>query len=149
MQPRRGTLRPGGGRVARERLDQPVAAAPVDRSRAAQVAIQLAALDQDREPELLQQRGRPVVVGLLVEHRRAELVRYHQPAEAERRRHRLAHRPRVDDACGIEPLERPDRRAVVAVLGVVVVLEDERAAPGGPGQHACAALRESATPVGN
>ena len=50
-----------------------------------------------------------------------------QPAEPQRRRERLRRRAEVDDAVGREPLQRPDRRAVVAVLGVVVVLDHDPA----------------------
>ena len=50
-----------------------------------------------------------------------------EPAQAERGRERLARRARVDHVLGREPLERADGSAVVAVLGVVVVLDRHRA----------------------
>ena len=47
-------------------------------------------------------------------------------------------------------MQRPDGRTVVAELGVVVVLGDDRVAPLGPlEQRAPAARGESTTPVGN
>ena len=63
-----------------------------------------------------------------------------EPAEPERRRERLAGRAGVDDAVGLEALERADGRAVVAVLGVVVVLDRERVAVAQPGEQRGAAL---------
>ena len=47
----------------------------------------------------------------------------------------LARRAGVDDPVGIEALERSDGRAVVAVLGVVVVLDRDRAGLAHPGQQ--------------
>ena len=64
-----------------------------------------------------------------------ERGRHHQPADAERRREGLAGRAGVDDAVGVESLERADGRAVVAVLGVVVVLDRDRVARAQPGQQ--------------
>ena len=63
--PRAMLSAPRLGQVAGERLDQGVAAAPVDQPRAAHVAVDLPALEQDRERELLQHRRAAVVVGLL------------------------------------------------------------------------------------
>ena len=47
------------------------------------------------------------------------------PAEPQRRRERLRRRAEIDDPVRREPLQRADRRAVVAVLGVVVVLDHD------------------------
>ena len=55
--------------------------------------------------------------------------------EPQPRREGLARRPGVHDPVRGQPLQGADRRPVVAVLGVVVVLDDHRAAPGGPAQH--------------
>ena len=55
-----------------------------------------------------------------------QAARDDEPAEPQRRRQRLAGRAGVDDALGLEALQRPDGRAVVAVLGVVVVLDRDR-----------------------
>ena len=55
-----------------------------------------------------------------------QLRRHHKPAQPQRRRQRLAGRAGVDDPVGLESLEGADRRSVVAVLGVVVVLDHDR-----------------------
>jgi hypothetical protein len=49
-----------------------------------------------------------------------------EPAEPERGRERLARRAGVDDPLGLQPLQRADRRPVVAVLGVIVVFDRDR-----------------------
>ena len=70
--------------------------------------------------------------------------RQHEPAEPQRGRERLAHRAGVDDAVGVEALQRADGGAVVAVLGVVVVLDDDRVAGAQPGDAArCGARRRA------
>ena len=48
-----------------------------------------------------------------------------RPPEPQRGRERLARRARVDDVLGVEALEGADRGTVVAVLRVVVVLDDQ------------------------
>ena len=58
--------------------------------------------------------------------------RHHQPAQPHRRRERLARRAGVDDALGVHALQRPHRRAVVAELGIVVVLDGQRGVPPQP-----------------
>ena len=63
-----------------------------------------------------------------------------EPAEPQRGRERLARRAGVGDAVGFEALQRADRRAVVAVLGVVVVLDGEGVAVAQPGEQRGAAL---------
>ncbi len=50
----------------------------------------------------------------------------HEPAESQPRCEQLARAAGVDDALGREPLQRADGLAVVAVLGVVVVLDHDR-----------------------
>ena len=72
-----------------------------------------------------------------------------QPAEAQGRGQRLARRAEVDDPLGSEALERADRRAVVAELGVVVVLDDERVSPFAPSRAGRRRPGERTTPVGN
>ena len=49
-----------------------------------------------------------------------------EPSDADDRTQRLAHAPAVDDTVGPQALQRADRGAVVAELGVVVVLDDQR-----------------------
>ena len=104
--------------------DQRVAAAAVDARGAAQVAVVGAALDEVGERDLLE-RGQPVVEPLArVEQPLAPRLGRDQPAEPQRGRERLGDRPDVDDEVRPQALERADGRAVVAVLGVVVVLDD-------------------------
>ena len=69
-----------------------------------------------------------------------ERRRRDEPADPERGRERLARRAGVDDPIGVEALQRADRRAVVAVLGVVVVLDRDRAALAQPAEQRGAAL---------
>ena len=59
-----------------------------------------------------------------------------QPAEAEPGRQDLARGAGVHDAIGAEALDRADRLPVVAELGVVVVLDDRRAARARPSPRA-------------
>ena len=54
-----------------------------------------------------------------------ELRRRQRPPEPQRGRQRLRRRAEIDHPVGREPLQRPDRRPVIAVLGVVVVLEHD------------------------
>ena len=56
---------------------------------------------------------------------RDEILRDHDVAETQRREQHLAERADIDDpAVSVQPLERGDRRAAIAVLAVVVVLDD-------------------------
>ena len=55
--------------------------------------------------------------------------RHQHPAQPHARRQPLARRADVDDLLGRQPLQRADGDAVVAVLGVVVVLDDQPLAP--------------------
>ena len=64
-----------------------------------------------------------------------------EPAESQARGEDLARRARVHDAVRAEALDRADRLAVVAELGVVVVLDDHGAAPRRPVGEARAAVR--------
>ena len=78
-----------------------------------------------------------------------QLGRHDEPAQPQRRRQRLAGRAGVDHVLRREALQRTDGGAVVAVLGVVVVLDRDRAGrraarPAAP----CAARATSTTPVG-
>ena len=60
----------------------------------------------------------------------------HHPAEPQARGERLRHRPGVGDPLGARPCSAPTGGAVVAVLGVVVVLEHERVRPRPPTRRA-------------
>ena len=108
---------------------------------AAQVAVELAALDEVGERELVDRgrgagrRGRVVGVQL-----RDQAGRKDEPAEPQGGRERLGAGAAVGDEVGREALQRSDRLAVVAELGVVVVFEDQRAAVARPGDKRRAAL---------
>ena len=140
-------MQPGGqagdasaGQVALDGGHERVASQAVAAARLAQVAVVGTALDHARQCELLQ-RGRAVVGEVaLVRDPLDELRRQQQPSQPQRRGQRLARRPHVDDAFRRQALQRSERRAVVAVLGVVVVLKHEAAA-GGPLQKLGAARR--------
>ena len=116
-----------------ERREQRVAAPPVGRAGAAQVAVELAALEEGRQRELLEHRRAEVGEALLLDHGRDEPRRHRRPTHPQGGRERLGHRVHVHDVVGRDALERPDRVAVVAVLGVVVVLDHQRAGVARPG----------------
>ena len=96
---------------------------------------------KSRERELLDPGGAAVGEDLLVGDGVASSAggTTSQP-EPQRRRERLARRAGVDDVLGIEPLQRADGRAVVAVLGVVVVLDRDRVVRAQPRQQRDAPL---------
>ena len=77
-----------------------------------------------------------------------EVARNAGPPQAHAGRERLAGRPDVGDTVGREPLEGSDRLAVVAVLGVVVVLDDQASLRGGPRRSARRAGGRETVPVG-
>ena len=130
----------GLGELVGERLHERVAAGAVAAAHAAQVAVELAALEEVRERLLADPLGAHVGQVLLAADRLEQRRRDDEPAEPQRGRERLARRAGVGDAVGLEALERADRRAVVAVLGVVVVLDRERVAVAQPGEQRGAAL---------
>ena len=66
---------------------------------------------------------------------------HRRPAETQRRADGLRGRAEVDDPIGREALERADRHAVVAELGVVVVLDDQGVAAARPGDELAAPAR--------
>ena len=123
-----------------ERLHERVAAGAVAAAHAAQVAVELAALEEVRERLLADPLGAHVGQVLLAADRLEQRRRDDEPAEPQRGRERLARRAGVGDAVGLEALQRADRRAVVAVLGVVVVLDGKGVAVAEPGEQRGAAL---------
>jgi hypothetical protein len=132
VETRRRPGRPEAGQMPIEGAEQRVAARPVDRPHPAKVVVELAAVDDVGQRQLVQ-RGRAHVGRLLRGGDRIDQVgRRHEPAEPQPRREDLARRARVHHALGAEALERPDRLAVVAELGVVVVLDDGPPAALGP-----------------
>ena len=109
------------------------------------MAVELAALEEVGERVLVDPVRAAVGEHLLARGRRRRSAAGHdQPAEPQRGRERLARRAGVDDAVGVEPLERADGGAVVAVLGVVVVLDRDRVVLAQPGEQRGAPLAATA-----
>ena len=124
--------RPEVGQVAGERVQQRVAPAAVDRAHPAQVVVELAALEDVGERELVE--GGRAHVGGLLGHRSgsgsapAATAASRGAARVPAPCSRNPRTPRV----AAQALDRADRLAVVAELGVVVVLDDQRAGPRRP-----------------
>ena len=132
VQARRRPDRPDVGHVPRESVQHPVATRSIRHPQPAQVTVELAVGDEVGERQLVD-GGRPEVRDLLgARDRVGQRLRDEQPAEPKTRSERLAGTPRVHDAVGRQPLDRADRLAVVAELGVVVVLDDRPAPALGP-----------------
>ena len=131
----------GVGQVGLERFDERVAAAAVRAAGASEVAVELAGLDEVGERELAWHVAAEVRVDLLCGDGVGERIGHQQPAEPQPGREDLAGRAGVEDALGGEALERADGVAVVAILGVVVVLDHEPVVAGGP-------LEQRRAPVG-
>ena len=110
-----------------QRRDEPVAALAVLAASAAQMAIDLAARQQPGVGAGGDRGAAGVDRPPLMRDRLGQRGRGEQPAEPQRRRERLGRGAEIDDAVGREPLQRADRRAVVAVLGVIVVLDHDPA----------------------
>ena len=128
-------------RVLGERGDERLALARVDAAHPPQVAVVAARLDQPRERELVQGGRAAVGEVLLVRDRVDQRGRADEPAEPQAGRERLADRADHHHAIGREPLQRADRLAVVAELGVVVVLDEDAVALARPGDRVAAAGR--------
>jgi hypothetical protein len=134
----------GVGELARDRGDQGVAPAAVQPPGPAQVAVDVAALEQVGQGELLEHRAAAVGGDALPRHRAGEPLGQDEPPEPQPVGQRLARRPGVGDAVGIDALQRAHRLAVEAVLGVVVVLDDQAVDRLGPGRAARRAARARA-----
>ena len=121
--------------VSVQRLEECVAPAPVDGSHTAQVVIELAVGDEVREGQLVDRRrttvGQALGCGYVID----ETPWQCHPAESQPGRQSLARRADVDDTLRRQPLEGSDRRPIVAILGVVVVLDDEPVSAGRPGNQ--------------
>ena len=141
VQPRRRADRPDLRQVLPQRPQEDVAATAVDRPHPAEMEVELAALEEVGEGELLEAGRAPIEVLLRHRDRLDEPRRDDHPAESQARGERLARGSGVDDIVRGKPVERPDRLAVVAVLGVVVVLEDQRVAILRPGDERRPPLR--------
>ena len=138
------------GGVLGDGAGQGVATLAVDLTHPPYVPVVAARLDQGGEGHLVE-RGR-AATGQRASRRPppAQRRRHEHPAEADPGGQRLADRAQGDHPVGGESLQRPDGLAVVAELGVVVVLEgssvdlgcprDQRVAPLGRQHHAGRAL---------
>ena len=140
---RHGDVQPGRraadlvvGQVLAEGRHEPVAPAAVAQAHPAQVAIELAALDERGQRELVERRRAAVGPAALVGDRAGEGAGQDHPAQAQRGRERLARGAEVGDAPRAEALQRAQRLAVVAVLAVVVVLDHEGVVRGRPSRAA-------------
>ena len=120
--------------------DERVAAGVIGAAGAAQVAVDLAGGQHPRKRAGGDGRAAGVDRPALARDRLGQLGGRDHPAEPQRRRQRLRRRAEVDDPLRREPLQRADRRAVVGVLGVVVVLEHEPVAVRRPREQRAAAL---------
>ena len=140
VQPGRHAVHAGIGQVLAQGGEQRVAPGALAGADPAQVPLEGARRQQLGEGELAE-GGAGDVRPLLAHHQLLPHVRRgDHPAQPQRRGQRLRHAAQVDDVLGGERRERGHRRAVVAVLGVVVVLDDEAAVPG-PVQEGAAARR--------
>src|SRR5687767_14266010 len=137
--------RDSGGRAVGEQAleggDEGVAARAVDGAGAAQVAVELAAFEEVGKGELLHDRGAEVVALLGGGDGVDEVARHHEPAEPEPGSEGLVRGAGVGDEIRRETLDGADRLAVVAILGVVVVLEDHGAGVRGPVEEGGTPLR--------
>ncbi|KJY42677.1 hypothetical protein VR41_06670, partial [Streptomyces sp. NRRL B-1568] len=120
------------GGVLGEGGDELVAAAPVVQAHGAYVPVVAAAGDELGEGELVEGARGPFPRGLHRPYVRDELLRQHQPRQAQAGRQRLADGAAVGDVVGGQTLEGAHGLAVVAQFAVVVVLQDHPARAGGP-----------------
>ena len=141
VQSRRGADRSELRQVSGQRREEDVAPFAVDRAQPSQVAVELAAGEEIGEGQLVDRRRAEVGGPLRERDPVGERRGNDEPAEPQARRQDLAGRAGVDDAVRAETLDRADRFAVVAELGVVVVLDDRPAAALGPGQERRPPLR--------
>jgi hypothetical protein len=107
----------------------------------AQVPIELSPFEKVGERELLE-NGRTHILQMFgVRDVLHQTRRQHHPAEAQRRREGLACRADVGGAFRRDALERANRFAVVAKLGIVVVLDDDGVSLSGLFEQGSASLR--------
>src|SRR5579872_2756038 len=116
-------LRLPGRTMSLERGQQRIPAILVDQSHPAQVAVQLSAAEEVCIDELVKHRRSEIRRSFdLLEGFRKRLWRY-DPTQTQRRRENLARTTCVDDALRLEPMEGTNRVAIVAIFGIVVVLD--------------------------
>ena len=113
------------GQVRAQGVEQRVAAGALAGADLPQVPLEAPGGDELREGELAE-RGAGDVRPLLAHHQLlAHVRRGDHPAQPQGRGQRLRHAAQVDDVLGRERRERGHRGPVVAVLGVVVVLDHQ------------------------
>ena len=130
VQASRGAVHAGPGEMGGDRVDHGVTAADVAPAQDPQVAFQLARAHQLGQHELRQDGVTQVGVAL-GGHQRVVISRRGQdPPDPKRGREELGDAAGVTDLPGKRRVQRGDRRPVIAVLGVVVVLDDQAAVAG-------------------
>ena len=124
VESRRRSDRPDVRQVSLERIEHPVTTRPIHHPEPPQVTVEFTLGDEVGERQLVDRRRAEVGDLLGARDRVGQRLGDEQPAEPKTRSERLAGTPRVDDVGGRQPLDGTDRFAVVAELGVVVVLDD-------------------------
>jgi hypothetical protein len=113
----------------RQRVAQHDLALRVLGAHALDVVREMAVRHEIRQRRLQMQLPRPIDAGAGPRERLGHLRRHHHVAHAQAGEHGLAEGAQVDHAAvGVQALQRRDRRAVVAELAVVVVLQHPQAA---------------------
>ncbi len=135
------------GQVLAQRNEYGVAAAALAGAHEAEVAVVLATGDEVREHQLRQRRTAQITRMLGCDQVREQVAGRDQPAQAQSRREGLGGTAGVGHVIGRAGLQRRDRRAIVAVLGVVVDLDDQTAGRG-PVQQGPTPLRCQDDPGG-
>jgi len=135
VQARADAVHPGFRQGLGQRFHQNIPFGAVAHAHAAQVPVQLAPAEKIGEGVLVDPGDAKVHLPLALLHGVKQPGRHHQPAQPQRRREGLARRAGVDDVLRIHRLQRSDRRPVVPVLGVVIVLHGEPAGPAEPFQQ--------------
>jgi hypothetical protein len=97
-----------------------------------QVSVVASRPQQRGQRQLVQAGGAAVGEHLRLGDRAGQRRRGDDPAKPDRGRQRLAHRAEGEDPVRGDSLQHADGLAVVAELGVVVVLDDERVVTAGP-----------------
>ena len=112
-------------RVRAERVDQGVATSAVPGAGAAQMTIERARLDEVGERGLGERCRAEIHVALDLGELGHQAARRHDPSQPQRRAHTLRHAACSEHRLGGQGMQRRQRLTVVAVLGVVVVLDDQ------------------------
>ena len=146
VQPGGDALHAGLGQVLAQRAQQRVTPAALPLADGPDVLFEFPARDEVGQHEL-RQRGTAEVAGVLgLDQLRVQPGRRDQPAQAHARGQRLGRAAGVGDLAGSRGLQGGHRRPVVAVLRVVVVLDDQRIGRGGPVEQLTAPPRGERDP---